>query len=150
MSRKTHLARLVLAFLPFVAVPAAQAREMVSIDRPVVNMRSGAGTEHEAIWKLNRGYPLLVTGRSGDWLKVRDFENDEGWVSKRLTGRTPHFIVESSTANLRSGPGTRYRVIGKAVYGEVLRTVEQRPKWAKVRNGEGLVGWVSRTLLWGW
>lgn len=150
MSRKTNLASLLLALLPLATVPAAQAQEMVSIDRPVVNMRSGAGTEHEAIWKLNRGYPLIVTESKGDWLKVRDFENDEGWVAKRLTGKTPHFVVKSTTANIRSGPGTKYRVVGKAVYGEVLRTVERRSNWAKVRNGDGLVGWVSRTLLWGW
>ena len=150
MSRKANLASFALALLPLFAAPAAQAQQMVSIDRPEVNMRSGAGTGHEAIWKLNRGYPLIVIGHDGGWLKVRDFENDEGWVAKRLTAKKPHFVVKSTSANIRSGPGTQHRVVGKAAYGEVLRTVERRSKWAKIRNGDGLVGWVSRALLWGW
>ena len=136
--------------LALLAAPAAPAAEMVSVARPVINMRTGPGTGYEATWRLNRGYPLQVTARRGGWLKVRDFENDEGWVMGRLTGTSPHFIVKSKVANIRSGPGTRHRVLGQAEYGEVLRTVERRKGWARVRDGDGIVGWVSRTLLWGW
>lgn len=128
----------------------AQAREMVSIDRNEANLRAGAGTRHEVLWVVSRGYPLAVTGRSGDWLKVRDFEHDEAWVHRSLTARKPHLIVKGRVANLRSAPSTRARVVGQAGYGEVLRTVEHRQGWAKVRKDSGLVGWVSRTLVWGW
>lgn len=128
----------------------AQAREMVSIDRPEANMRAGAGTRHPVLWVLSRGYPLAVTGRAGNWLKVRDFENDQGWVHRSLTGRKPHLVVRTRVANLRSAPSTNARIVGQAGYGEVLRTVEHRRGWAKVRKDGGLVGWVSRRLLWGW
>jgi uncharacterized protein YgiM (DUF1202 family) len=141
---------LALLMLTFVLVPTALAQQMVSVARPEINMRSGAGTNHEALWRLNRGYPLKVAGRQGDWLKVSDFEGDEGWVYRPLTGKTPHFVVKSTTANIRSGPGTKHRVVGKAQYGEVLRTLERRAKWAKIRTAAGLTGWVSRSLLWGW
>jgi len=141
---------LALLMLIFVLVPTALAQQMVSVDRPEINMRSGAGTNHEALWRLNRGYPLKVTGRQGDWLKVSDFEGDVGWVHRPLTGNTPHFVVKSTTANIRSGPGTQHRVVGKAEYGEVLRTLERRAKWARIRTAAGLTGWVSRSLLWGW
>jgi uncharacterized protein YgiM (DUF1202 family) len=144
-----HLFALLLLLVLF--LPAAQARQMVSVDRPEINMRSGAGTDHQALWVLDRGYPLLVTGKQGKWLKVRDFENDEGWVYGPLTsGSKPHFVVKSSSANIRSGPGTRYRIVGKAEYGEVLRRLQIQAKWAKVKTGAGLTGWVARSLLWGW
>jgi uncharacterized protein YgiM (DUF1202 family) len=132
------------------SVPFARAVEMVSVDRPVINMRAGPGTNHEATWRLNRGYPLIVTARKGGWLQVRDFESDTGWVLGNLTGKKPHFVVKGQDVNIRSGPGTRHRVIGKAQYGEVVQTLERRTGWAKVRNGDGLTGWVSRKLLWGW
>ena len=136
-------------FLPL-AIQAAHPREMVSVERPKANLRAGAGTQHEVQWILGHGYPLRVLARQGKWLKVRDFENDEGWIYRSLTGRTPHMIVKSKVANIRSGPGTRNRVVGRAEYGEVLRTLDKRRDWAKVRNEEGLVGWISRNLLWGW
>lgn len=128
----------------------AQARQMVSIDRSEVNMRTGPGTHHDATWVLSRGYPLLVLARQGQWLKVRDFENDEGWVYRPLTDRTAHFIVKSKTANIRSGPGTKHRIVGKASYGDVLKTLSRRGSWARVRSESGVVGWVARKLLWGW
>ena len=152
MTRITQPAYCAFALLLLIALflPSARAAQMVSVDRPEINMRSGACTDHQALWLLDRGYPLMVIGKQGKWLKVKDFEDDEGWVYGPLTSGKPHFVVKSSTANIRSGPGTRYRVVGKAQYGEVLRRLEVRAKWAKVKSGSGLTGWVARSLLWGW
>ena len=141
---------LLLALFAYFLISVAQAREMVSVDRNEANMRSGAGTGHEITWVLARGYPLQVVGRKGKWLKVRDFENDEGWVYRSLTGRKPHMVVKSTVANIRSGPGTRNRIVGKAEYGEVLRTVRHGSGWVMIRTENGLSGWVARSLLWGW
>lgn len=139
-----------LLLLPLLATHAVQAREMVSVNRPEINMRDGAGTRHEALWALNRGYPLEVIGRKGAWVQVRDFENDSGWVYRPLVGQTPHHVVTSRVANIRSGPTTGSRVIGKAQQGDVLRTLERRERWVRVQQEGGLRGWVARRLLWGW
>lgn len=132
------------------AASPVQAADFVSIARSSVHMRAGPGTEHDSQWKLSRGYPLEVTGRRGSWLKVRDFENDTGWVYRPLTGRTRHHIVKSDRANVRSGPGTSHRIVGQATYGEIVRTTERRQQWVKVRRADGPSGWISRKLLWGW
>jgi SH3-like domain-containing protein len=113
-------------------------------------MRAGAGTRHATLWELTQGYPLEVTGRSGNWLKVRDFENDAGWVYRPLVNTTPHVIVKSRVANVRSTPGARGRVLGKAHYGEVLRKLDQRNGWIKVQREGGVRGWIANHLLWGW
>lgn len=139
-----------IALTLFSSAAALQAREMVSVARPEVNMRAGAGTRHATLWELTQGYPLEVTGRSGNWLKVRDFENDAGWVYRPLVNTTPHVIVKSRVANVRSTPGTRGRVLGKADYGEVLRKLELRNGWVKVQREGGLRGWIANHLLWGW
>lgn len=147
-------ARSLSAFLFAILVAAlaanAHAAQMVSIDRPEVNMRAGAGTRHATLWTLSKGYPLMVVGRKGQWLEVLDFENDRGWVHRPLTGRSPHHVVKAKVANVRSGPGPRHRVIGRAEYGEVLRTLARRGDWVQVRDHDGLTGWVARRLLWGW
>ena len=137
-------------FLAVLLVQPAQAREMVSVSRPVINMRDGAGTQHDALWALNRGYPLEVTARKGKWLKVRDFENDVGWVYRPLVGKAPHHVVKSRVVNIRNASSTRSRIVGKAQQGDVLRTLEKRDGWVKVQQEGGLKGWVARRLLWGW
>ncbi len=148
---RRHLG-LLLALLLLLLGPAlsAHAIEMVSVDRPKINMRSGPGTNHSILWELGQGYPLMVIGRQGNWLRVRDFEGDRGWVYRPLVGRAPHLVVKEKIVNIRSGPGTRFRVVGQAKYGVVLRTLERGSGWVKVQHENGLSGWISRTLLWGW
>ena len=144
------LKRIFLGFaFIFLSVALANA-EMVSVARPKVNMRSGPGTKYAVLWELGYGYPLMVKGKSGNWLKVMDFEGDTGWVYRNLVSKKAHLIVKRERVNIRSGPGKRYRIIGQANYGVVLRTLKRGKGWVKVKHENGLSGWVKRSLLWGW
>lgn len=129
---------------------AKDAKDMVSADKPEVNMRSGAGNQHSVLWALSKGYPLEVTRRKGNWLQVRDFENDTGWVYRPSVAKKPHVIVKAGVANIRSAPSTRSRLLGKAEHGEVMRTLAHRDNWVQVQRDGGVKGWVSRGLVWGW
>jgi SH3-like domain-containing protein len=142
--------RALVAVTLLASTAALQAREMVSVARAQINMRAGAGTQHSTLWTLARGYPLEVTRHQGQWLKVRDFEQDSGWVYRPLVDKTPHVVVKSRVANLRSAPGVRSRVLGKAAHGEVLRTLEHRKDWIRVQREGGRQGWIASRLLWGW
>jgi len=122
---------------------------MVSIARHTVNMRSGPSKRYGIVWELGRGYPLKVLKSKGNWYKVIDFENDTGWVYKKMVSRSPHLIVKKQQINIRIGPGEKFKIIGKAKYGVVFKTLEQKSNWVKVRHENGLTGWVFRSLLWG-
>lgn len=150
MSRLKSLPGLLAALSLVVFTQTVQAKEMVSVDRAEVNMRSGSSTKHPILWALSKGYPLEVTRRQGNWLKVRDFENDSGWVYRPMVGKKAHVIVKGGVVNVRSAPSTGSRILGKAEYGELLRTLEHRNQWVKVQRDGGMKGWVSRALVWGW
>lgn len=128
----------------------SHAQSMVSVNTNTLNMREAPSTGSPVMWKLSRGYPLQVVERKGNWLKVRDFEGDDGWVSRSLTARKPYHVVKSKVANLRSGPGTGYRVKGKLEYGETVRTISKQGSWVKVKHDSLGQGWVAKRLLWGW
>jgi SH3-like domain-containing protein len=155
--KRTPLARtitlasgLCLALLLGPAALAQPAKQMVSVKGSILNMRSGPGTQNTVLWELQKGYPLQVVQRKNRWIQVKDFEGDTGWVAASLTGRTAHHIVKVNNANVRSGPGTRHRIVGKAHYGELMRTREKRDGWVRVERSEGPSGWISKKLLWGW
>jgi SH3-like domain-containing protein len=133
----------------------AAAITMVSVAGEKVNMRKGPSTKYAVKWELGKGFPLRVIGSQGNWLKVSDFESDVGWVYKKLVNRNPHLVVKvnkksQKRANIRSGPGTKYKIIGKAEYGVVFKTLQRGDGWVKVQHEQGLTGWVKRSLLWGW
>lgn len=128
--------------------------EMVAIAKNSVNMRSGPGTKYKVQWKLGRGFPLKVIKRGRNWLRVRDFEGTTGWVNRRLVNHVPHMIVKvhkksRRKINVRSGPGTNNRIVAKAYYGVVFKTLKKKGGWVKVEHEKGVVGWVKRSLLWG-
>ena len=152
MTKKLRLlliTALFIAFLPFTA-----AAKMVSVVGDNVNLRSGPGTSYSVKWKFGSGFPLKVVDEKESWYKVEDFEGDTGWLHKKLTSPTGHMIVkvhknQETKVNIRSGPGTKYRVVGKAYYGVVFRTIEQKDGWAHVKHDSGMEGWIKRSLLWG-
>ncbi|HEB50276.1 MAG TPA: peptide-binding protein [Desulfobulbus sp.] len=146
---------LVLCILGLLLTTATvAAAEMVAVASDNVNLRSGPGTKYKVTWKLGSGFPLKVLKRKGDWLRVQDFEGTIGWISSKVVNRTPHMIVKvnrksKKRINVRSGPGTRFRIVAKAYYGVVFRTLEQKNGWVRVRHEKGVSGWIKRSLLWG-
>ena len=132
------------------ALAPAWATEWVSIRNDNVNMRTGPSTTSEVQWKLAKGYPLQVQGRQNNWLKVKDFEGDTGWVSSNVVNKTRHHIVKGQKINVRSGPGTQHRIVGSVKYSEVLRTIKRQGDWVEVRLPNGRTGWVASNLVWGW
>lgn len=145
---------LFLAFLIVMGLGTAAQAKMVSISGIDVNMRSGPGANYEVLWELGNGFPLQVLLEKGDWYRVQDFEGAIGWVHKSVTSPTPHMIVKvykntKKRINIRSGPGTKYRIVAKAYYGVVLKTITQKNGWAQVEHEKGVTGWVKRSLLWG-
>ena len=134
----------------FVTLSSAYARGMVSIRGESVNMRSGPGLHTQPLWRLQKGYPLRVIKRQGKWLKVQDFENDQGWIYRPLTSPTPHYIVKGKIVNIRSGPGRQHRVISHVARGDLLRTLGKKTAWVKVKLPNGRSGWIAKRLVWGW
>ena len=152
-SRLTQLvttgARGVIALLLLGSAVGLQAREMVSVAKPEINMRAGPGTGHPTLWTLAQGYPLEVLQTQGQWFKVRDFEKDVGWVYRPLVSQVPYVVVTSRTANVRQAPNTRARIVDKAEYGDVMRQLERRAGWVKVQRNGAPAGWIAHQLLWG-
>ncbi len=140
--------------LALLCVPLYALARMVSVSGEDVNLRSGPGTQYPIKWKYGSGLPLQVIKEQGDWVMVEDFEKDSGWLHKNLVSDTGYMVVKvnkdkNQKINIRSGPGTKYKIVGKAYYGVVFKTIKQEKGWAQVKHESGITGWVKRSLLWG-
>lgn len=60
--------------------------------------------------------------------------------AKRLT-------VNVTTANIRSGPGTRYKVLWKVEQYHPVDTVKKKGSWYQFKDFEGDLGWIHEKLL---
>jgi SH3-like domain-containing protein len=152
---RTQVVRVLLISLVFIGFASTARATMLSTASDDVNMRSGPGTNYKIMWKLGKGFPLMVLKKNGAWYRVRDFEGTIGWVHEDVTSSTPSMIIKvnknsNKKINIRSGPGTKHRIIAKAHYGVVLTTLQQKDGWVQVQHEKGVTGWVERSLVWGW
>ncbi len=151
----TIAATLLLIFFLLWGAPGSLRAEMLSVNGDKVNLRSGPGKKYIIKWEYGFGFPLVVVKKKGKWMKVKDFEGDSGWIYKNLLADKPRMIVKANrnqneSINIRESPGTKGKVVGKAYYGVVFSTIEQRSGWVKVKHDTGLEGWIKRSLLWGY
>jgi hypothetical protein len=59
--------------------------DQIRVTAPVLNVRSGPGTEHSVIKEVHEGDILVVQSSSSDWYYVKLPDNSFGWVMARFT-----------------------------------------------------------------
>lgn len=146
----TRITRRLLPWLLAAATLGAAGQELVRVRAAVANLRASPALDGQVLWQLRNGYPLQVLQREGEWLRVRDFEGDEGWIAARLTEPRRHHVVRARTLNLRAGPGLQHPVVGVARYGDVLPTLRRAGDWVQLRGPDGRPAWAAAEHLWGW
>jgi len=126
----------------------------LSVSTQNLSLKSGPGANYKTLCQLGKGFPLQTLQTKGSWVKVKDFENDTGWVSKKGLSKTPHAILKTNkgsrnTVNIRSGPGMNSSIKARAYYGVVFMTLGKKNGWTQVKHDSGLSGWIKSDLLWG-
>lgn len=122
--------------------------ERLSVSSRIANIRSGPGTTHEILWKVESYYPILVIKKSGSWINFRDFEGDEGWIHTSLVDKTPTVITVKDTCNVRTGPGTNHDVIFTVEKGIPFLILDRQKSWIKIQHADGDRGWIHKSLVW--
>jgi len=123
------------------------ASDYVSVINDDVNLRSGPDTKYGILYELPAGYPLKVLSKDGQWLKVSDFENDQGWIFAPLVSDAQYCIVTVSEGNVRSGPGVNFDKVGSVVREVILRKIKTQGDWIEVEHPK-LKGWIHKKLVW--
>ena len=122
--------------------------ERLAITGEVANIRSGPGTSHDVIWKVQRYYPFEVIKKEGRWIQFRDFEKDIGWVHDTLTGNIPTVITKKPQCNIRQGPTTKHSVIFTVESGVPFKVLDRKGDWMQVEHADGDRGWIHSSLIW--
>jgi SH3-like domain-containing protein len=137
---------LIVVLLVFYGSVAFAQRLAIKAD--VANIRSGPGQKYDILWQVEKFHPIWVINKNGKWYHFRDFEGDEGWIHTSLVGEIPAVITKSDKCNVRSGPGTGYKIKFTVEKGIPFRVLKRQKKWLYVRHADGDKGWVHSSLLW--
>jgi SH3-like domain-containing protein len=122
--------------------------ERLTATSSIANIRSGPGTKYDILWKIGKYHPILVLKKSGNWYRFRDFEGDKGWIHKSLVRNIPSVITNKEKCNVRSGPGTKYKILFATEKGVPFKTLKRKGNWIHVQHADGDKGWIHKSLVW--
>ena len=162
----------ILMLLCFAIGADAQRRAYVIREGGYTNIRRGPGTNYGIVKKERDGNPILVGDNVGGWYEVySEGGYFVGYISANKVvfsrggqPRRPRYdrnqggglitvqvAQEGGYTNLRSGPGTNYRIIGKVRDGSYVYTYpgDGTGGWQRIYNGNGgFRGWMATSKLW--
>lgn len=149
-----------LALVAGAAVLPADAATKTGVATTTVNIRSGPNTKSKIVGGLVRGQRINVTGTAAaGWVKVR-FNRGTAYMYGGYLNRTgkklpaaPSKIsasgtkITTETLNVRSGPGTKYSIVGSLAEGTGVKiTGTFKSGFAQFRYA-GSLRWVSLMYL---
>ena len=111
-------------------------KKEVSVDN--LNMRSGAGTSYRVITTLKKGSVVEVISESNGWSKIK-YDGRIGYVYdeylediKPSYSNTTTKVVNTDSLNVRSGPSTSYKILGKINKGIKVQVISEENGWSKI------------------
>ena len=137
-----------ITILLILLIATVARAERLAITSDVANIRSGPGTEHDILWKVEKYHPIIVIDQSSSWYHFKDFEGDKGWVHRSLAGKMETVITTNEISNIRSGPGTENKILFKVEKGIPFKVLSHKGSWIQIEHADGDQGWINKKLVW--
>lgn len=140
-------------FMFFLLASTSWAGYFVSVSTSDAWIYENTSTKSEIAIGAPQHYPLYVLAKAGKWRKVKDWMGTVGWIRASDICDTHTLIVRKYRVNFRSGPSRRYRKIDTLFKGSILKVIKKKGYWFKVQVVDPpnkKIGWIYRTLVWGY
>ena len=149
---KHYLIILVLFFSILFFISRSFANESVnflSLKNNEVYVRVGPSKEFPIKFVYKKKYlPLEVLDKSETWRKIKDFENNSGWIHISQLSKKKSAINTNNNSLLYKKPTIFSKPIAKLEIGRLVLIKKCKGKWCKIASG-GFSGWIYKNSLWG-
>lgn len=121
----------------------------LSLKKNEVNLRQGPSFKYPIILTYNKKYlPIAILDKSETWRKVKDFENNSGWIHISQLSKKNSAINIKNNSILFKKPTIYSRPIAKLETGRLVLIKKCKVKWCKINSGN-FSGWIKKNYLWG-
>ena len=151
-SNKYYLILLVLFFSILFFLQDSFAKDdinFLSLKKDEVNLRQGPSFEYPIKLIYKKKYlPVIILDKSGPWKKIKDFENNTGWIHTVLLSKKKTAINIKNNSVLYKKPTIFSKPIAKLETGRLMLIKKCKVKWCKITSGD-YGGWILKNTLWG-
>jgi SH3-like domain-containing protein len=136
-------------FLFFSSINANENKEFLTLKNIKVNLRQGPSFEYPIKLVYKKKYlPVIIIDKSETWRKIKDFENNSGWIHISQLSRRKSGINIKNNSIIYKKPTIYSKPIAKLEVGRLVLIKKCKTKWCKIASG-GFSGWIYKNSLWG-
>ena len=121
----------------------------LTLRNETVNLRKGTSFDYPVkIFYKKKYLPVLIQDSSNNFRKVRDHENNSGWIHiSQLSKKKAAIVIEDEL--IMFGNSTVYsNPIALLKKGRLVKIKKCSDNWCKVISGN-FKGWLKKKSLWG-
>ena len=124
-------------------------KKFLTLKNDEVNLRQGPSFEYPIKLIYKKKYlPVIILDKSGPWKKIKDFENNTGWIHTVLLSKKKSAININNNSVLYKKPTIFSKPIAKLETGRLMLIKKCKVKWCKIISGD-YGGWILKNTLWG-
>ena len=140
---------LILSFFFFQNICFANSEYFLTLRYDKVNLRQGPSREYPIkIFYKKKFLPVLVQDKSDNFRKVRDHENNTGWIHVSQLSKKKAAIVIDDDLIMFKSPTIYSKPIVILKKGKLSKIVKCKNEWCKAKTGK-YKGWLKKESLWG-
>jgi SH3-like domain-containing protein len=137
-----------LFLLPFQNVYSAE-EYFRTLRNDKVNLRQGPSFDYPIkIFYKKKFLPVLIQERSDNFRKIRDHENNTGWVHISQLSKKKAAIVIDDNSILFNDSTIYSNPVAILKKGRLVKINKCKDNWCKIKTDE-FKGWVKKESLWG-
>ena len=139
---------ILLIFLPY-EILHSMDEYFLTLRNDKVNLRQGPSFDYPVkIFYTKKFLPVIIQDKSDNFRKIRDHENNSGWIHISQLSKKKAAITIDDNLILFSNSTVYSNPIAILKKGRLVRIKKCEDKWCKVNTDE-FKGWLQKKSLWG-
>jgi len=138
-----------ISFFVINCTDAGELKKFLTLKNNKVNLRDGPSKDYPIILVYKKKYlPVEILDSWENWRKVRDVENNSGWIHIALLSKKKSAINQDNDSIIFSSNTVYSQPLVKVEKGRLLLVKKCNYEWCKVTSA-GYIGWIKKKSLWG-
>ena len=143
------MSKIIILLLLFTNNLFASEEYFLTLRNDKVNLRQGPSFDYPIkIIYTKRYLPVLIQDKSNNFKKIRDHENNSGWIHVSQLSKKKAGITNVDELLVFKKPTLYSKPLVILSKGRLCFIKKCKNEWCKIETGE-FIGWIMKKNLWG-
>ena len=140
---------IIFSVLFFESLSFSQDEYFLTLRYDKVHLRQGPSREYPIkILYKKKFLPVLIQDKSDNFRKIRDHENNSGWIHVSQLSKKKAAIVIDEQLIMFKNPTIYSKPIAVLKKGRLAKIIKCKEIWCKAKSDK-YKGWIKKDSLWG-